>query len=144
MKSFTSAIVTLAVLVAAPQWAGAQSSPKRTVYVAPELQRATMAEQRVDLELVFGLRTGEYLSDVHVTLQDERGRLLLETVADTPFLALSLPRGRYKVNATFGGQTISKSIAVDGARPLTHEFHWGSYTLGGSHTLGAVEVGRRS
>ncbi len=135
MKSFLSAIVTLSVLVAAPQWAGAQSSPKRAAYVAPELLQGTMAEPRVDLELVFGLLTGEYLADVHVTLQDERGRLLLETVADTPFLALTLPRGRYKVNATFGGHTISKIISVEGARPVTQEFHWGSYTLG------AVEVG---
>ena len=130
-----------ALLFLAPDFAPAQSSPKRgeIQFIAPELQYATLGE-RADLELVFGMRTGEYLTDVHVKLTDALGTPLLDTVTDKPFLNLAMPRGRYQVHATFGGRTLSRTVDIDGSRPVTEEFRWGLYI----EDVGATGGSRRS
>ena len=41
-----------------------------------------------------------YLADIPVTIKDARGKAVLETTSDGPFLYVKLPPGRYVVSAT--------------------------------------------
>lgn len=50
-----------------------------------------------NLKRIFAVTAGNYLSDVEVQIRDTRGREVLETTSQGPWLFTKLPAGTYHV-----------------------------------------------
>jgi hypothetical protein len=68
-----------------------------------------------NLFVIMALETGAYLADVHVTLREQSGQVVLETTTRGPFLLADLPAGRYDVKASASGDR-TESTTVDVVR----------------------------
>jgi hypothetical protein len=88
-------------------------------------QQAMQAMQAdYNLNLLFSVQgTGEYLSDVQVTIRDAQGNVFLETVADGPKLFANLKPGRYLVTANQNGRVVQKKATVGNHR-TSLSFTW--------------------
>lgn len=93
--------------------------------VGGEEQNAMRAIQsNYNLNLLFSVQgTGEYLSDVKVTITDTRGNVFLETVAEGPKLFANLKAGRYIVTAEQNGRVQHKTATVSNRR-TSLSFTW--------------------
>ncbi|VWB32056.1 carboxypeptidase-like regulatory domain-containing protein [Burkholderia stagnalis] len=80
------------------------------------------------LTLEFAARAGggsnEYLADIPVSVTDARGRQVLSTVTEGPFLLAALPAGRYSVTATYNGRTQRRSVQVHASSHVHEVFLW--------------------
>lgn len=56
--------------------------------------------------------SGAYLADAHLRVADTRGRTVFDGPLDGPFLMIDLPRGRYTVEATWGDQTVRRTVSI--------------------------------
>lgn len=65
-----------------------------------------------------------YLADIPVSVTDARGRQVLSTVTEGPFLLAALPAGRYSVTATYHGQTQRRSVQVQASSHVHEVFLW--------------------
>ncbi len=66
----------------------------------------------------------EFLADVRVSVRDRAGNLMLETIAEGPFLLAKLPDGKYTIDAEYGGERKRHSVDI---RSGTHQravFAW--------------------
>jgi hypothetical protein len=78
-----------------------------------------------NLRLQFAIQgSGEYLADVNVTLTDEKGRTLLDTISDGPLFFAKVPPGRYKITAAEGGRTLTRAVVVPADGPAAQAFYW--------------------
>jgi len=78
-----------------------------------------------DLELSFADRSGNYLSDVKVVIDDEHGKQIIDTVTNGPWLYVDLPTGKYNIEATFDGQTEQiNGLVVSNEHPAVRLLHW--------------------
>ena len=85
------------------------------------------AEKRFPLALEFVERVGkrdEFLAAAEVKVSDSRGRTVLSTSADGPFLLAKVPAGRYTVAVTHGSTTKTRHVVVDAkaGRPIVFEW----------------------
>lgn len=90
-------------------------------------ERSAMQAIRADynLSLLFAVQgSGEYLSDVKVSVTDAKGNTVLETVSDGPMLLASLKPGHYKVTAELDGQVTHKKATVGNKRRTSLSFIW--------------------
>ena len=87
------------------------------------IDRLTALSGNFNLKLVFALKSGEYLSEVNVTIADMAGRTLLDTTTDGPWLLTKLPAGNYRITATFAGSTERRTVSV-GSGLRTADFRW--------------------
>jgi len=83
-----------------------------------------MMEKNFNLKLVFARTTGEYLSDVDVTIVDSGGRVLLDTRTDGPVLMTKLAAGGYEVDASVAGRTERRRVTIGPDRLATVDFRW--------------------
>jgi hypothetical protein len=79
---------------------------------------------RYTLWLVTAVRGGEYLSDVHVSIRDEKGVLVFDQLLDGPWLMVDLPQGLYNVVATSNGQRLSRQLKVTAGKPARTHLHF--------------------
>jgi hypothetical protein len=77
-----------------------------------------------NVKLVFAFRSGEYLSDVKVTIIDAAGKTIMDTMSDGPWFLTKLRPGQYQIVASFAGQSERRTIAVGAARLNTVDFRW--------------------
>lgn len=78
-----------------------------------------------NLSLLFSVQgSGEYLSDVKVSVTDAKGNTLLETVSDGPMLLASLKPGHYNVTAELDGQVAHKKATVGNKQRTSLSFIW--------------------
>jgi hypothetical protein len=78
-----------------------------------------------NLSLLFFVQgSGEYLSDVKVSITDSKGNTFLETVSDGPMLLASLKSGRYTVTAELDGQVAHKKATIVGNKRTSLSFIW--------------------
>lgn len=78
-----------------------------------------------NLSLLFSVQgTGEYLSEVKVSITDSKGNTFLETVSDGPMLLAKLKPGRYNVTAELEGQIAQKKANVIGNKRTSLSFIW--------------------
>jgi hypothetical protein len=77
-----------------------------------------------NLKLVFTLNPGNYVSDVNVAIKDERGRTLVEDVADGPFFVAKIPPGTYTVSASYEGKTDTRKIRIGNDALRTAHFRF--------------------
>ena len=88
------------------------------------LERIRALAGDFNLQLLFAAKAGNYLADVGVVIRDARGRVVLRTRADGPFLLVKLPPGEYTVGAAYDGerQRQQTKIPAKGRRELV--FRW--------------------
>lgn len=65
-----------------------------------------------------------YLAGVKVTLTDAKGNVVLDTVADGPFLLANLPAGAYTVQADSGGSVKRQTVHVRTGAHARAVFSW--------------------
>lgn len=90
-------------------------------------ERDALQAVRADynLTLLFSMQgTGEYFSDVTVSISDAKHQSVLDTVSDGPMLFAKLKPGRYRVSADHEGQVINKNVTVDGKHRSALSFTW--------------------
>ena len=66
----------------------------------------------------------EYLSDVKVQIKDQNGKLVLDTVAQGPFLLAKMPAGRYAISADNEGMVKQQNVQITGAGSQRVMFVW--------------------
>ncbi|MDN5881751.1 MAG: hypothetical protein L0H37_05190 [Nitrosospira sp.] len=54
----------------------------------------------------------EYISDVHVTIKDERGNTILDTVAEGPYLLVNVAPGKYSLDAAYKSITLHRDLIL--------------------------------
>ena len=79
-----------------------------------------------NLKLVFALKSGDYVSDVRVSIADTAGKAVLDTTSDGPWVFTKLPAGSYQIVATFAGNAEKRTIAVGAEKLRTVDFRWSS------------------
>lgn len=90
------------------------------------IDRLNMMVSEFNLKLVFAMKSGEYVSDVRVVILDAKGRTVLETTSEGPWLLTRLPGGNYKIVASFAGKTQQRQVAVGAKKLSTIDFRWAS------------------
>jgi hypothetical protein len=63
-------------------------------------------------KLVFTAKQGNFLANVHVTIKDAHGKVVVDTVSPGPWLILDLPAGSYHVRAEVDGKVQGMKMTV--------------------------------
>jgi len=79
-----------------------------------------------NLKLVFALKSGAYLSDTRVVIDDAKGKRMVDTTSDGPWFLIRLPAGTYQLSATNAGKTEKRQTAVGTDKLKTVDFRWAS------------------
>jgi hypothetical protein len=90
------------------------------------IDRLSSLTKDFNLKLVFALKSGDYVSDVKVTIANAAGKTLLDTMSEGPWFLTKLPVGNYHVVATFAGNAEKRTIAIATEKLKTIDFRWGS------------------
>jgi hypothetical protein len=73
-------------------------------------------ESQSNAQLLFVTeKRGGYLADVDFVVRDQKGATILQGRADGPKCLLTMPAGRYRVEATYEGSRRSANFQVAGA-----------------------------
>jgi hypothetical protein len=92
-----------------------------------EAQQMNAAATKWPLTLAFAERSGrgaEYLADIDVHVRNAHGDEVLATTSDGPFLLARLAPGRYTVQATVHGDTLTRHVNIQEGRPARVTFIW--------------------
>lgn len=81
-----------------------------------DAMRAMARRFNVRLNVV-SARTSEALSDVDVSVADDRGKLRLRVRTEGPLLYMRLPRGHYQITAAYRGAMQTVNVSA-GAQPV--------------------------
>lgn len=93
-----------------------------------ESQAMQAARGQYPLSLTFYSREdgkAAFNSDVHVSIRAADGSEVLEAVADGPFLLVNLPRGKYRIVATSGGQELARQVSIEPGKHREMSLEWG-------------------
>lgn len=90
------------------------------------IDRLAALARDFNLKLVFALKSGDYVSNVKVTIANAAGKTLVDTTSEGPWLMAKLPAGNYKIAATFAGNAEKRTIAVGAEKMKTVDFRWAS------------------
>lgn len=92
-----------------------------------EMQYMEQIQGAYNLRLLFALQgSGQYLSDVRVTVRDEDGGTVLTATADGPRLFAKLDPGTYRIVAESGGVEQTATGSVPGQGAATPSLYWRS------------------
>lgn len=88
-----------------------------------QAEQQAMREARDDysLGMTFATRQGAYVADVDVMVKNASGDVMLTQQSQGPMLLVDLPAGRYTVEATANGRTLTQQVSVpaSGHRQIT-------------------------
>lgn len=94
---------------------------------ADESAALKAAAGRYPLEVLFAERdeagTAAYEAGAHISIRDGRGKQVLSTVADGPFLLARLPAGRYILTASRNGDVKTRTVTI-GPQHVRVVFEW--------------------
>ena len=90
------------------------------------IDRLSSLSSDFNLKLVFAQKSGDYVSDVKVTIADAAGKTLVDTTSEGPWFMTKLPMGNYQIVATFAGNAEKRSVAVGAEKLKTVDFRWAS------------------
>lgn len=88
------------------------------------IARLNSLRNEFNLKLVFALKSGAYLSDVRTVIADAKGRTVLDTTSDGPWLLTRLPAGSYQVVASSAGVSKKRQVSVAVGGLKTVDFRW--------------------
>ena len=77
-----------------------------------------------NLHVTCALREGNYLSDVHMAIQNAEGATVLETIPQEPWLFTNLPPGTYTVVASSQGKVQQRITHVPTTGHAEVYFYW--------------------
>ena len=88
-------------------------------------ERAAMSkiERNYNVRLAFAVRSGAYLANIKTVVSDPDRKVLLDLMANGPWVFVKLPPGKYKVTATCYNDSKTKEFTVGNA-PVSVLFHW--------------------
>lgn len=90
-------------------------------------QAQAMKSMRKDYNLLMTFAakgSGEYLADIKVQIQDEKGNMVLETVSPGPLFYVQLPPNQYRVVAEYYGTTLTKTTKTSNRGKKELYFYW--------------------
>lgn len=64
------------------------------------------------LSITVAAKSGAYLADSHIKIQDVQGRMVLDTQLDAPYLLVDLAPGKYNVEATLQGKKQQRTVDI--------------------------------
>lgn len=76
------------------------------------------------VKLVLATKSGAYLSDVAIAVDDAAGKRVLEAKSDGPWFFAMLPPGRYQIAASANGATVRKAVNVGAQGLRTVDYRW--------------------
>lgn len=79
-----------------------------------------------NLKLVFAGKSGAYLADVRVNIADSTGRTLLDIPSEGPWFLAALPKGDYRIVASFAGNAVTQRVSIGSEKLRTVQFRWAS------------------
>jgi hypothetical protein len=82
------------------------------------------ARGQYNLRLLFAYTSGSYLADIAVTVADQAGRILLETVSNGPYLWARIAPGRYRVTVSHAGEAQTRQANVPASGAVDLSFFW--------------------
>ena len=77
-----------------------------------------------NLRLSFALPDGEYLGGAEVKIEDNKSQEILEAEADGPLFFAKLPAGKYTVQATTMGRTLTRTVNISAREQTPIYFVW--------------------
>jgi hypothetical protein len=77
-----------------------------------------------NLALSFALKNGHYLGGAEVSIKDNKRNEILEAVSEGPLFFAKLPAGRYVVEATAMGKTITRQVNISANGQARILFAW--------------------
>jgi hypothetical protein len=80
--------------------------------------------KQYNLRMAFATTAGEYLPDIKVTVQDSKGKVVLDTLSEGPCLLAAVPAGTYKITADWEGKKIVKTANLAARRGGAVYFYW--------------------
>jgi len=82
---------------------------------ADEVRTMKDAAKNYDVMVTFASgKTGAYLADVKVDIDNAKGENVLSTVSEGPIFLADLPKGKYRIRAETEGKTITRQVQVSG------------------------------
>ncbi len=111
--------LALVAALAAPAHSAQEQIAIRSGGIGLEERAALEAQRdRYNLRIAFAEANGDYISDVEVRLSAEaRGTVHYAGETRGPFLFARLEPGRYRLEATYAGQTQVRSLTVGPEQP---------------------------
>lgn len=85
------------------------------------------AERSYPLALEFAIKAkprDEFTADVNIMIKDAKGKTVLETTSNGPFLLAKLPDGKYDVKVTQNGRSFERHVKVIDKKPRQVSFVW--------------------
>jgi hypothetical protein len=70
------------------------------------------------LSITVASKSGSYLADSRITIEDARGTAVLDTKLEAPYLLVDLAPGKYKIEATLQGQRQTRSVDIAAKLPV--------------------------
>jgi hypothetical protein len=115
MRMSKLAIAALLAVGTAPAWA-VQDQPVtigniETVCTGVGSAKENPAWNAYPVKLVFANNAGEDLAQVHISI-DQRGKTLMETDCDAPWLLVKAPAGAYGVKASVGPRIATATFSA--------------------------------
>lgn len=119
-----SRTILVAFLLAIVSWSAAApaAGPEEQTYGSTrfltggigqeEVQAMREAASRYPLAMTFTIGTGQYLSDVKVTIRGRGGETILSAVSGGPMMLVDLPPGQYTVEAAAEGKTLTRKVGI--------------------------------
>ncbi|CAG2155354.1 carboxypeptidase regulatory-like domain-containing protein [Cupriavidus numazuensis] len=116
------------------------TAPSGVPYVAGGIGKGQVDAMRsmqanYNLRMTFArARTGEYLADIRVRVEDLHGKRVVDAMVPGPLLYARLPEGTYRVSSTFGTQEQTRQVKIERghARELVIYFSPSQQTGAGS------------
>ncbi len=82
-------------------------------------------QKNYPLSMVFSEgKRGAYLADVHVTVKDQGGKVLLDSKSNGPMMLVKLPPGEFGVTAQARGKAHQQSVKIVEGGTSNLVFNW--------------------
>lgn len=89
-----------------------------------ELEQINAARADFNVRLLMAEKAGAYVTGVRIAIVDAKGKTVLEVGSAGPYLLAKLPKGTYRINASYEGQSQERRLEVrDGAGQML-PFYW--------------------
>ena len=90
-----------------------------------ERDRMKKQANQYDLQLSFAARSGDYVSDVRVVIDDEHGNQIVNKTTAGPWFYVELPTGKYDVKATLNHRTEEiNNLEISKDQRTVRLLHW--------------------
>lgn len=125
-----TALLALSAAVWSTLHAQEKARVKPTIYMSGGIGKDEQAVMRkaagdFSLRLEFSAFTsGEYVAGENIVIQDASGAPVFVLASAGPMVNVQLPRGTYKVSASYRGMAESKEVQLDGQYGKDLYFRW--------------------